>query len=93
MTDTNNNADSAAAELHESQAKAVAQAVFNLFPTFEPKGFAREAIMEGVVNGLGAAIMMGQGIDRFQFADVLSGMADVFRAPTPPEKGKLHVVR
>jgi hypothetical protein len=92
MTDQTTPTAEEAAALHERQAKAVAQAVFNLWPTFQPQGFSGEAILEGVINGTAAALMAGTGMSRFDFADVLSGMADVFRAPGEPKRGNLHVV-
>lgn len=77
-------------DIHERQAKAIAHAVFQLFPTFTPHGFSPEAIVEGVINGAAAALM-GGGMNRFQVADLLSHAAEVYRAPEP-KRGKLHVV-
>lgn len=91
MNNDNQTPDAAAAR-HEMQAKAIANAVFNLWPKFGQQGFSPEAILEGVVNGAAAAVMLGSGINRFEFADILSGMADVFRAPDAPKRGNLHVV-
>ncbi|MUO86758.1 hypothetical protein [Agrobacterium vitis] len=92
-TRPNTDQDAAAQQLHEKQAKAVANAVFNLWPTFQPQGFSSEAILEGTINGAAAAVMMGSGMNRYQFADVLSGMADIFRAPSDLNRGNFHVVK
>lgn len=78
-------------ELQLKQAKAVANAVFNLWPAFLPQGFPSETIFEGVINGAGAAIMAERGMNRFEFADLLSDIAELYRAPDP-KRGKLHAV-
>jgi hypothetical protein len=93
MTDANNNPDSAAAELRESQTKSVAEAVYMLWPRFRPSGFPSEILFDGVINGAALAMMHNEGMTRFEFADLLSECAEVFRSQEPPTRGNFHVVK
>jgi hypothetical protein len=68
---------------HDRNVKMVAEAVFGLVDRFAPRGMTPVAVFEGALKGAVVAMMVRQGDDADEIAELLEGAADAVRRMEP----------